>query len=256
MRKKVDARIQRIIENAQKKNQRGVFVIIGDRARDVVVNINFLLGKIGSQKSKRILWCYNKELGFSAQKKKKMKELTASMKAGTYDSLSDNPFDLFITTSDIQYCYYKDSQNVQGQTFNMLILQDFEGLNPNVLCRTVETVQGGGLVFILVKSLTNLKQLYTMAMDVHKRFRTEAHQEVEPRFNERFILSLCKCSTCLFMDDEMNLLAVSSQTEEVKPVSVAAVYPGRRAGRPREAETRTGEPERKSKVEPDDRPFD
>ena len=229
MRKKVDIRIQRIIENAQKKNERGVFVIIGDRARDVVVNINFLIGKMGGlRKSKKILWCYNKELGFSSQKKKKMKELTASMKAGTYDNLSDNPFDLFITTSDIQYCYYKDTQNVLGQTFGMLVLQDFEGLNPNVLCRTVETVQGGGLVFILVKSLTNLKQLYTMAMDVHKRFRTEAHQEVEPRFNERFILSLCKCANCLFMDDEMNLLAVSSQTEEVKPVAVRSHQAARR----------------------------
>lgn len=220
MRKKVDSRIQRVIENAQKANQRAVFVVIGDRARDVVVNIHFLLGKFGIKNTKKILWCYNKELGFSAQKKKRMKEITAAMKSGNYSSLNENPFDQFITTSDIQYCYYKDSQNVLGNTYSMLILQDFEGLNPNILCRTVETVQGGGLVFILVKSLTNLKQLYTMSMDVHKRYRTEAHQDVEPRFNERFILSLCKSSGCLFMDDEMNLLMVSSQVDQIAPISV------------------------------------
>lgn len=149
-----------------------------------------------------------------------MKEITASIKAGNYDSLSENPFDLFLTQSDIQYCFYKDSQNILGSTFGSLILQDFEGLTPNVLCRTVETVQGGGLVFVLVKSLTNLKQLYTMAMDAHKRFRTDSHQDVEPRFNERFILSLCKSENVLFMDDEMNMLAVSSQFDEISPLTV------------------------------------
>ena len=33
--------------------------------------------------------------------------------------------------------------------------------------------------------MTSLKQLYTMVMDVHTRYRTEAHQEVVCRFNER-----------------------------------------------------------------------
>jgi N-acetyltransferase 10 len=65
----------------------------------------------------------------------------------------------------------------------MLILQDFEALTPNVLCRTIETVEGGGLIIFLIKHLTGLKQLYTLAMDVHKRYRTEAYSDIEPRFN-------------------------------------------------------------------------
>lgn len=223
MRKKVDARIQRVIENAHKANHRGLFFIVGDRGRDVVVNIYNLLGKFGGRQTKKILWCYNKELGFSAQKKKKMKEINAMIRAGNYDHLSENPFDLFLTNADIQYCYYKDTQNVLGKTFGMLILQDFEGINPNVLCRTVETIEGGGLVFVLVKNMSNLKQLYTLAMDVHKRFRTESHHEAEPRFNERMILSLAKSENCLFMDDEMNLLPVSTQVDQIEPLSEAEV---------------------------------
>lgn len=54
----------------------------------------------------------------------------------------------------------------------MLVLQDFESLTPNILCRTIETVEGGGLVIFLIKSLTSLKQIYTLAMDVHQRYRT------------------------------------------------------------------------------------
>lgn len=46
----------------------------------------------------------------------------------------------------------------------MAILQDFEALTPNLLARTIETVEGGGMIIILLQTLTSLKQLYTMAM--------------------------------------------------------------------------------------------
>ncbi|MEQ2193271.1 hypothetical protein XENOCAPTIV_029966 [Xenoophorus captivus] len=64
--------------------------------------------------------------------------------------------------------------------------QDFEALTPNLLARTIETVEGGGIVVILLRTMNSLKQLYTMTMDVHSRYRTEAHQDVVGRFNERY----------------------------------------------------------------------
>jgi N-acetyltransferase 10 len=45
--------------------------------------------------------------------------------------------------------------------------------------------------------------------DVHSRYRTDAHDDVVPRFNERFLLSLGQCSTCLVVDDELNVIPVS-----------------------------------------------
>ena len=75
----------------------------------------------------------------------------------------------------------------------MCVLQDFEAITPNLLARTIETVEGGGIVVLLLKTVKSLNQLYTMTMDVHSRYRTEAHHEIVPRFNERFILSLSKC---------------------------------------------------------------
>lgn len=91
----------------------------------------------------------------------------------------------------------------------MCILQDFEGITPNLLARTIETVEGGGLVILLLKGMNSLKQLYTLSMDVHSRYRTEAHSDVVARFNERFILSLGKCDSCLVVDDELNVLPIS-----------------------------------------------
>ena len=46
----------------------------------------------------------------------------------------------------------------------MCVLQDFEAVTPNLLARTIETVEGGGLVILLLKTMTSLRQLYTMAM--------------------------------------------------------------------------------------------
>lgn len=99
----------------------------------------------------------------------------------------------------------------------MCILQDFEAITPNLLARTVETVEGGGLVLLLLKGMTSLKQLYTLSMDVHSRYRTEAHSDVTARFNERFVLSLGGCDACLFVDDELNVLPISGG-KNVKPL--------------------------------------
>lgn len=46
----------------------------------------------------------------------------------------------------------------------MCVLQDFEAITPNLLARTIETVEGGGLVVLLLKSMTSLRQLYAMTM--------------------------------------------------------------------------------------------
>ncbi|KAL7054148.1 hypothetical protein AAHC03_026501 [Spirometra sp. Aus1] len=91
----------------------------------------------------------------------------------------------------------------------MCILQDFEALTPNTLARTIETVAGGGLVVFLLKSMDSLRQLCTMAMDVHARYRTEAHVDVVCRFNERFLLSLAHNPRCIVLDDRWNILPIS-----------------------------------------------
>ena len=46
----------------------------------------------------------------------------------------------------------------------MLVLQDFEAITPNLLARTIETVEGGGIVVLLLKTMTSLRQLYAMTM--------------------------------------------------------------------------------------------
>jgi N-acetyltransferase 10 len=99
----------------------------------------------------------------------------------------------------------------------MCVIQDFETITPNLLARTIETVEGGGIVVLLLKTMTSLRQLYTMTMESHDRLRTESHQDVVGRFNERFLLSLGHCQECLVLDDELNILPISSHARGIKP---------------------------------------
>ncbi|KAJ1551377.1 N-acetyltransferase 10 [Nowakowskiella sp. JEL0078] len=208
-RKKLDSRVPALIANCVQSNHRSFFVVIGDGGKDQVVTLHFLLSKARVSARPSVLWCYKKELGFSSNKKKRIKSIKKQISRGLKEADEDDPFELFVSSTNIRYTYYKESQKILGQTFGMCILQDFEAVTPNLLARTIETVEGGGIVVLLLRTINSLKQIYTMTMDVHSRYRTENSDDPVARFNERFILSLGNCETCLVVDDELNVLPIS-----------------------------------------------
>ncbi|KYQ93042.1 putative N-acetyltransferase [Tieghemostelium lacteum] len=217
MRKKVDSRIRTLIENGVATNHRSFFVIVGDNGKDQVPNLHYILSKSVVKARPSVLWCYKTDLGFSKYKKKKMKAKEKSKSSGIDSVNQEDPFDVFISTTNIRYSYYSESHKILGNTFGMLVLQDFEAITPNLLARTIETVEGGGMVILLLKTMTSLKQLYQMSMDVHSRFRTESQKgDIVARFNERFLLSLGKCDQCIVMDDQLNILPISSSSRTIE----------------------------------------
>jgi N-acetyltransferase 10 len=222
MKKKVDPRIRTLLEECVANNHRGLIVLVGDKAKDQVVNIHYMLSKLTVAARPSVLWMYKNELGFSSNRRKRISAIKKKVKQGLLDPTRDDPFELFISATDIRFAYYKESQSILGNTYGMCILQDFEALSPNLLARTVETVSGGGVVLLLIKSMSSLRQLYSLTMDVHSRFRTEAHTNVVGRFNERFILSLADNPAALVVDDELNVLPISSLSRTM-PTSAAAI---------------------------------
>ena len=46
-----------------------------------------------------------------------------------------DPFDLFLSATDIRFCYYNETEKILGSTYGMCILQDFEAMTPNTLVR-------------------------------------------------------------------------------------------------------------------------
>lgn len=208
--KAIDSRVPALIRNGVQTKQRSFFVIVGDRARNQLPNLHYLMMSADLKMNKSVLWAYKKKLlGFTSHRKKRENKIKKEIKRGTREANDMDPFETFISNQNIRYVYYKETEKILGNTYGMCILQDFEALTPNLLARTIETVEGGGIVVILLKSLSSLRQLYTMTMDIHSRYRTEAHGDVVARFNERFILSLGSNQNCLVVDDELNVLPIS-----------------------------------------------
>jgi hypothetical protein len=65
MRKQLDSRIPALIGNGVANNHRSFFVLVGDRGRDQVVNLHFLLSQTRVTARPSVLWCYKKDLGFT-----------------------------------------------------------------------------------------------------------------------------------------------------------------------------------------------
>jgi len=64
-RKRVDERVRTLVENGIKTHTRSFFVIVGDRAKDQVVNLHYIMSKLQVKARPSVLWCYNRELGFT-----------------------------------------------------------------------------------------------------------------------------------------------------------------------------------------------
>lgn len=70
-----------------------------------------------------MLWCYKKDLGFSSHRKKRMKSLQKKIKSGKLDVNEDDPFELFVISTNIRYCYYNETHKILGNTYGMCVLQ-------------------------------------------------------------------------------------------------------------------------------------
>jgi len=71
-----------------------------------------------------------------------------------------DPIELFILSTQIQYCCYAENHKILGNTFGMCIIQDFEALTPNKLDQTIETVEGGGFVVFLLRTMDSIKDIH------------------------------------------------------------------------------------------------
>lgn len=76
-----------------------------------------------SLKQATVLWCYKKKLALSSHRKKRMKQLKARQQCGNTDVNEDDPFEMFVSMTDIRYCYYKETHKILGNTFKMCVLQ-------------------------------------------------------------------------------------------------------------------------------------
>lgn len=212
VKRKVDDRVKTLIDDVAHHKHRGLILLVGDRAKDQVVNLHLMISRANHNAKVNVLWCMREDPDFgSTGKKQQEKRARLEVKGGLSTEASKEAFQTFLAQTTIRFCKYKETHKILGQTFGMAVLQDFEAINPNTLARTMETVKGGGLIVITFRAMRSLRQLYTIVMDVHARYRTEAQRDVVPRFNERFLLSLTDCDTAMCVDDDLNVLPITQK---------------------------------------------
>lgn len=52
-----------------------------------------------------------------------MKQIQKMQQRGLLDTEREDPFSLFVASTDIRYCYYSDTHKVLGNTYGMCVLQ-------------------------------------------------------------------------------------------------------------------------------------
>jgi len=224
VRKRVDDRVRKLLERSAASNTRNLLLLVGDGAPSQAARVHSMVQQAqpgeslgASPTAPSCLWLHASSLPLSSHRKKRMKQLKAQRRKGASDSASDDadPLSRLLSSGSAECVPYRSaSKRALGRTFRTVVLQDFQSLTPNLLAKASECCAGGGSVILLVHRLPSLSSLYTLAMDVHTRFRTESHQEAIARFNERMLLKLSQCDCALVLDDELNVLPISSSCSQ------------------------------------------
>jgi len=84
---------------------------------------------------------------------------------------------------------FKHTRDILGRTYDLLVLDLSYDFSPNDLGRIIETVRGGGLIFVLANPLEKWKKMWT---GFHKSLVTPPYtiDDVKKRFNRRLIRKL------------------------------------------------------------------
>lgn len=168
------------------KNHRSIILMSGKNSVFQLSFIHYLWKKNSIQNKQSILWCYQNKLFF---KKLVKKEFDKN----------------FTKSSDIRYCYYKETKKILGNTYGMCILSEFESMTPNSMARIVESVQGGGTIIFLMDTSNYNKNLHELGFEIYKNFKNQSCKPLITRFLDRFFLSLTHCQTFLTLDLDSEL---------------------------------------------------
>ena len=201
VRKRVADEVRMVLENGIKNNHRSFIMILGTNVAERVPTICEMLKILRESTPPKILWCYKDSLQVSSHKGARSKKFKEMKEKGLLDEEVANQLDRFLNENKPRYCKYKDTASILGNTYGVLILQDFKDITPNILARTVETVSGGGTILMLLEKMSEIEQVKNMTMSYH-----EGLESSERRFNRRFVHSLPKIGNFIAIDSEFNVL--------------------------------------------------
>lgn len=116
---------------------------------------------------------------------------------------------------------FKDTDNVMGQTFDVLVLDLNRDLNPNDLGRLIETVSGGGIIVSITPPMDEWSVLKTR---FHKKLVTPPWtiDDIPGRFNKRFIRKLKEHKGIYIfdVDEEIALKVIKEEVSDKSRITI------------------------------------
>jgi len=117
---------------------------------------------------------------------------------------------------------FKDTDNVMGQTFDVLVLDLNRDLNPNDLGRLIETVSGGGIIIAITPPMDKWLVLKTR---FHKKLITPPWtiDDIPGRFNKRFIRKLKEHKGIYIfdVDEEIALKVIKEEVSDKGRITIS-----------------------------------
>ncbi|WUR04213.1 RNA cytidine acetlytransferase (KRE33) [Vairimorpha necatrix] len=191
MSKNIDDRIFSLVKYSNYVNHRCFFVLIGEHTKVHIPAIYNILSSNSTRSVESIIWCH------------KNKNIVKEVKTAQNSEEDQSKLNEFFKAQDIQFVSYNESEKILGQTVDMLILQDFESLTPNLIALSVETVRGGGIIVLLLDNVNSIESMIKRKSD----FLLD--DDFVPRYNKRLFRSLIDMKFTLFLDDAFKVLPIS-----------------------------------------------
>lgn len=182
----IDKRIISLIKYSKHRNHRCCICLMGEESSKQIPVLYNVLAANSLTACNSIIWCHKKE-----------KNIDKNL------SIQNENLTEFIKTKDIQFISYNESEKILGQTIDLLVLQDFESLTPNLIALSIETVRGGGLIVLL---LDNVESIESMTK-IKSNFLLD--DDFVPRYNKRLFRSLINSSFILFLNSACEILPFS-----------------------------------------------
>lgn len=192
----------KIFANQVKNNHRTMLIITGEGSKQQISTVHEKLSKISPLNN--VIWCYKNMETSIDREAKKMKP-----------SDEDDSHTKWIKTINVDYIPYNENNRILGKTCDMLILQDFEAVTPNIIACTMETVRGGGVIVLLFDREKSIKEIISCESDIVLK---NVGQKFTPRFNRRLFKSLTQQNFSIFLDSKLRVMDVTKENHESHPV--------------------------------------
>lgn len=179
-----------------KSNHRTIFILIGEGSKYQIPSLQEKLSTVSNMNN--IIWFYKNTETYMDRESKKVKM-----------SEEDSEFHKWVKTQDPDYISYKENSKVLGRTCDMLILQDFEALTPNMMACSMETVRGGGAIVLLLDREKSINEIINKRSDLIDQMGCS--DKLVSRFNRRIFKSLSHFGCATFLDSKLKIMDITSE---------------------------------------------